>query len=500
MLATVPAVAVKVAVVLLGATVTVAGTVNAVEMLSSVMVAPPVLVTVTVQVELPPGPRLEGLQLMPLKVTRVASEIVAVCVLPFSVAVMVAVWLLAMVPAVAVKVAVVLAAATVTDAGTVNAAALSDSVTVAPPVFDTVTVHVALPPDPRLAGVHVSPLTTVAVASAIVAVCVLPFSVAVMVAVWLLAIVPVVAVKIAVALAAATVTEAGTVNAAALSDSATVAPPVFDTVTVHVALPPDPKLAGVQVSPLSTTGATSEIAAVCVLPFSVAVMVAVWLLAIVPAVAVKVAVVLAAATVTEAGTVNAAALSDSVTAAPPVFDTVTVHVELPPDPRLAGVHVSPLTTTGATSEIAAVCVLPFKVAVMIAVWLLAIVPAVAVKVAVVLAAATVTEAGTVNAAALSDSVTVAPPVFDTVTVQVDVPPVLRDAGVQLSALRVGGGGGNVPMPPTPLMGSVVPPAVVPNVFATLIVVLATPGAIVTLTTATTPFCITPVLTPYSRQT
>ena len=59
-----------------------------------------------------------------------------------------------MVPAVAANVAVVLPAPTVTDAGTVNAAALSDNVTVAPPVFDTVTVHVELAPDPRLAGLH----------------------------------------------------------------------------------------------------------------------------------------------------------------------------------------------------------------------------------------------------------------------------------------------------------------------------------------------------------
>ena len=83
----------------------------------------------------------------------------------------------------AVNVAVVLPATTVTEAGTVNAAALLDSVTVAPPIFDTVTVQVELPPDPRLAGAHVSALTTVAVASVMVAVAVLPFSAAVMVAV-----------------------------------------------------------------------------------------------------------------------------------------------------------------------------------------------------------------------------------------------------------------------------------------------------------------------------
>ena len=122
-----------------------------------------------------------------------------------------------------------------------------------------------------------------------------------------------------------------------------------------------------QVSSLRSKEVTSEIVAVCVLPFSVAVMVAVWLLAIVPAVAVKVAVVLVDPTATEAGTVNAEALSDSVTVAPPVFDTVTVHVALPPETRLAGLHVNPLTVTGATSAIAAVRVLPFSAAVTVAV-------------------------------------------------------------------------------------------------------------------------------------
>jgi hypothetical protein len=81
----------------------------------------------------------------------------------------------------------------------------------------------------------------------------------------------------------------------------------------------------------------------------------------------NVAVVLLDPTVTEAGTVNAAALSDRVTVAPPVFDTVTVQVELAPDPKLAGLQVSPLSTTGATNEIAAVRLLAFNVAVTVAV-------------------------------------------------------------------------------------------------------------------------------------
>ena len=88
---------------------------------------------------------------------------------------------------------------------------------------------------------------------------------------------------------------------------------------------------------------------------------------IVPAVAVNVAVVLPEATVTDAGTVNEAALLDNVTTAPPVFDTVAVHIELPPDPRLAGAHVKPLSVTGATSATVAVLVVLFNVAVRVAV-------------------------------------------------------------------------------------------------------------------------------------
>jgi hypothetical protein len=79
---------------------------------------------------------------------------------------------------------------------------------------------------------------------------------------------------------------------------------------------------------------------------------------IVPAVAVNVVVVLPDATVTDDGTVNAAALSESVTVAPPVFDAVTVQVELAPDPRLVGLHCSDETVTGATTVSVAVCVVP----------------------------------------------------------------------------------------------------------------------------------------------
>ena len=87
----------------------------------------------------------------------------------------------------------------------------------------------------------------------------------------------------------------------------------------------------------------------------------------VPAVAVNVAAVFPAPTVTEAGTGSAAASLDSVTVAPPVFDTVTVQVEVAPEPKLDGAHVRPLSVTGATSDTAAVRVPPLRLAVMVAV-------------------------------------------------------------------------------------------------------------------------------------
>ena len=70
---------------------------------------------------------------------------------------MVALELLLMVPVVTVKVAEMAEAATVTDVGVINAALLSDNVTLAAPVgaaWVRVTVQVLEEPDPRLLGLH----------------------------------------------------------------------------------------------------------------------------------------------------------------------------------------------------------------------------------------------------------------------------------------------------------------------------------------------------------
>jgi hypothetical protein len=64
-----------------------------------------------------------------------------------------------------------------------------------------------------------------------------------------------------------------------------------------------------------------------------------------------------------------------------------------------------------------------------------------VKLPVVAPAATVTDPGTVNAVLFDESATTAPPeraAFASVTVQDDVPPDHSDAGVQASAVTVGG--------------------------------------------------------------
>ncbi len=76
------------------------------------------------------------------------------------------------------------------------------------------------------------------------------------------------------------------------------------------------------------------------------------------AVALKVAVVDPDATVTDPGTVSSALLLDSVTLDPPVGAvcvSVTVQVLTALCPRLVGLHETEDTSTGASSEIEAVC-------------------------------------------------------------------------------------------------------------------------------------------------
>ena len=300
--------------------------------------------------------------------------------------------------------------------------------------WEAVAVQVLDWPALRLDGEQVTEFNDNGNASAIEAVCELPFNEAVTVEVCALETDPAVAVKVAVVAAAPTVTDAGTVSEELLLDSATVPPPVCDRVTVQVLDWPVLRLAGAQVSALTDACATRAIEPVREAPFSEAVTLAVCALETDPAVAVKVAVVAAAPTVTDAGTLSEELLLDSATVPPPVCDRVTVQVLDWPALRLDGEQVSEFNDNGNASAIEAVREVPLREAVTVEVCALETDPAVAVKVAVVAAAPTVTDAGTLSEEQLLDSATVPPPVCDRVTVQVLDWPVLRLEGVQVSAL------------------------------------------------------------------
>jgi len=143
----------------------------------------------------------------------------------------------------------------------------------------------------------------------------------------------------------------------------------------------------------------------------VAVTTAVCPVARVPAVALKVALVAPAATVTDTGTLRFALLSLS---ARLVLEgagwlRVTVQMAALPDDKLVGLQARAETSTGASRLRVLLWDAPFRVAVMVAVWFVVMVPAFAVKVAEVPLAGTVTDAGTVSAALLPEIPTVLPP-------------------------------------------------------------------------------------------
>ena len=233
-----------------------------------------------------------------------------------------------------------------------------------------------------------------------------------------------------------------------LSDSVTVLPPVgaaAERVTVHVEVAPDATVAGAHASEDTIGRAACTVTeAVLELPFKAAVTVTVWLAVTVPALALKLPAVAPAATVTDVGTVSAVLLSDSVTALPPVgaaAERVTVHVELPPEAIVPGVHPNDVTIVVADGVTVTKVVfeLPFSDAAKVTAWFAVTVPAVAVKLAVVAPPATVPDVGTVSAVLLPEMDTVVPPVgaaCEIVTVQVDLLPETIVAGVHTNDVTV----------------------------------------------------------------
>jgi len=230
--------------------------------------------------------------------------------------------------------------------GTQSAELLLETATLTVPVgFDTVTEHTAGRLGPRLAGVHDSAVTLIALGASVTeAVCDEPLAVAVMVALCEAEKVPVAAVKLAVVLPCATNTDAGTVRAAALLCSVTVAPPagaVCVTVTVQDVFEPGARLEAPHCSAETSTGAASAIDAVALVPFSAAVRVAVWFAATVAVLTVKLAELAWAATVTDVGAVSSEAeFVKATVVAVPACESVTVQDVLAFCPRLEAVHTS----------------------------------------------------------------------------------------------------------------------------------------------------------------
>jgi hypothetical protein len=181
----------------------------------------------------------------------------------------------------------------------------------------------------------------------------LPY-VAVMPAVWLVAIVAVLTVKVADVADPATGTEPGTVNAGALLFNVTVRPPVgaaLLNVTVQVVELLGPRLPGLQETAETRTGATSPTVVLPVLAPTVAVSVALESLAMVLVVAVKPPDVAPASTVTEGGTCRVALLFEIVTAVPPegaAKERTTVQVVEPFCPTLVGLQDIVGTIEGVT--------------------------------------------------------------------------------------------------------------------------------------------------------
>jgi len=274
---------------------------------------------------------------------------------------------------VTVKVAVVVPAATVTDAANCTEGSLLLSITAVPPegaAAESVTVPSEEFPPATEVGLSTK-LTTVGEGTTTsVAVCIMAFIVAVIVAVTCIATTDVMAVKVVLLVPAGTVTLAGTVTAGSLLASATVLPPGGagpESVTVPMdGWPPSTGEALnttlLTVNPLA--GFTVSVA-VCVPP-SVAVMVAVWVEVTAKVVMLKIPRVEPEGTVTDAGTVTAPGLLlVSGTTVPPCgakLFMLNCPVEVSPPVVAAGFNVSPLTVVGGVTPRRKVCTAPLSVA------------------------------------------------------------------------------------------------------------------------------------------
>jgi hypothetical protein len=338
-----------------------------------------------------------------------------------------------------------------------------------------------------------------------------PFRDAVIWTVALEAKLPAVAVNDAVAAPADIVIVAGSVTVEALPLSATATPAAGAGVvnpTVHLVLSVGNRYDAAQLR-VETTGCDDTvIVVVFATPAAVAVMVGVALPVVrFPEEVLKTAELDPAVIVTEAGTASIAELLASATKRLAWVGLVSVTVH---DVALfagidEGLHVMPdSAATGGFSVKVLFTERPFHEAEIWTVVLAVTVAAVTEKLASVAPAGTLTDNGVVRAALFSVTSTDAPPAGAAcvrVTVHIEVPGDMTDAGEQLSALSEGWVTTTVTAPPVAVAGKPVPAAdaAMDPVIAIGTDATETAAANCTFTVATTPFAIVVALMPASKQ-
>jgi hypothetical protein len=382
---------------------------------------PAVVESVTLHVADPSGPSIVGLHESDVIRVRVKRSIKMLRDDPaLSDAVIVAFPSASIVPADTVKDALDPPEVTSTDVGTDKSALSVDSLTDRLPVLESVTVQFARSPLCNDVVEHVSDVIMTALVNENVADREDPFNDAVTVAIWSMGTTaPTFAVKVALVAPEATETDAGTDSNALLLATATVPPPVLDRVTVHVVAPPTETVVGEQASDVMVIGMLKMSVVALEEPFSIAVIVADWS-PVAPLTAMRnVTLVVGGGTGNTAGAVTDGWLLVMVTFPPPALDRVTTHVAVPEDPTpLTGSHVSDEIVTIPLTESEADRLDPLNDAVSVTTWSIALGATAAVNVAVVASGATEMVAGRATDKLLLTSETVAPPVFDIVTVQV----------------------------------------------------------------------------------
>lgn len=214
----------------------------------------------------------------------------------------------------------------------------------------------------------------------------------------------------------------------------------------------------------------------------------VWVTA--PAAALNVVNALPAGTVTDDGTDSAELSVETPTLIPPegaISFRVTVQAAAAPEFTLVGVQIKAETVAWTRLKVVASSV-PFKVALTVALWFVAKIPAVAVKFAEVLPGPTVTDVGIVSRPLSSDRVTVVaegPAALKRTVQLVDAPEVsvlgLQFNEVTLCCVLV------LTVPPVVTICIAPPAGVLPSGLVTLMEVEETPAETLTLRTAITPF-------------